>query len=217
MAAKKNPPRSGPVERPSWNTQRIGGLMDGIFAIAATLLVFNLKVPVIAPDAPAGELGRQLLTQLPQFLSFGLSLLVLGVYWLAYTIILQLTARGDRLYHWAMLLFGFCVISTPFSANLIGLYPYRLESALIYGVNLIAMNLALYLNYWYVVKYKLINPQTPPGLLAGLKFRILSSLGLNTAGTLLAFLDSRVALTVYVLISLVYIFPGRLDKYFFTE
>jgi hypothetical protein len=67
------------------------------------------------------------------------------------------------------------------------------------------------------VKYKLINLQTPPALLAGLKSRILMSLGLNTVATLLAFVDSRISLTIYVLISLLYIFPGRLDKHFFTE
>ncbi len=62
-------PKTSPTA--SWSIQRIGGLMDGVFAIAMTLLVFNLKVPVIPEGAPAGALGRELWNQLPQFPSFG--------------------------------------------------------------------------------------------------------------------------------------------------
>jgi uncharacterized membrane protein len=178
-----------------------------------TLLVLNLKVPGIPDNAPESELGRQLIVQLPEFLSFGLSLLVLGVYWVAYSIIFQLVRRADRLYHWVSLVYILCVVSIPFSANLIGLYPFRQTAVLIYGINLIAASLALYLNFWYVVKFRLIDPLTPLPLLQRLRKRILGGLGLYTAATLLSLLDARISFSIYVLISVVYIFPSKLDHH----
>ncbi len=197
----------------TWNPTRIGGLVDGVFSIAMTLLVLNLKVPIIPDNAPGRELGRQLLIQLPEFLSFGLSLLVLGVYWVAYSIIFQLIRRADRLYHWVSLVYVLFVVSIPFSSNLIGLYPLRFEAVLIYGINLIAASAALYLNYWYVVKFRLIDPQTPQPLLQRLRKRILGGLVVYTAATLIAFVDARISLIIYLLISIVYIFPSKLDDH----
>jgi uncharacterized membrane protein len=197
----------------SWSIQRIGGLMDGIFAIAMTLLVFNLKAPVIPEGAPAGALGRELWGQLPQFLSFGLSLTVLGVYWVAYTILFQLLARTDRLYHWVNLVYVGCAICVPFSANLLSLYPGRLEAVLFYGFNLVACSLALYLNYWYALSHGLMGPQAHPALVESLKKRILIGTGIYLAATLLAFVDTRISLTIFVLISLFYIVPPKTDRH----
>ncbi len=198
---------------PTWGPHRISGLVDGVFAIAMTLLVFNLKVPILAENAPAGEMRNQLWKQFPQFLSFGLSLLVLGVYWVAYTIIFQLVVRVDRLYHWVTLIYVLCVITIPFTANLIGLYPYQLDAVLLYGLNVIATSVALFLNVWYAVKFRLINPTTPLPLLRRLKMRIILGIVIYTVATLFAFLDTRISLTVYVLISVIYMVPSRLDRH----
>ncbi|HEY5040186.1 MAG TPA: TMEM175 family protein, partial [bacterium] len=37
---------------PVLSTKRLEALTDGVFAIVMTLLVFNLKVPLLGPDAP---------------------------------------------------------------------------------------------------------------------------------------------------------------------
>jgi uncharacterized membrane protein len=197
----------------SWTTHRISGLMDGVFAIAMTLLVFNLKIPAVPGNAPAGALGKELWAQLPQFLSFGLSLLVLGVYWVAYTILFHLLQRTDRLYHWVCLIYVLCVICVPFSANLISQYPGRLEAVLFYGFNLVACSAALYLNYWYAMSRNLMGPKAHPVALQALKRRILIGTGIYLAATLLAFIDTRISLTIFVLISLFYIVPPKSDNF----
>jgi uncharacterized membrane protein len=197
----------------SWTTHRISNLLDGVFAIAMTLLVFNLKVPSIPDNAPTGALAKELWAQLPQFLSFGLSLLVLGVYWVAYTILFHLIQRTDRLYHWVCLIYVLCVICVPFSANLISQYPSRLEAVLFYGFNLVACSGALYMNYWYAYSRNLMGPQAHPVAIQALKKRILAGTAIYLGATLLAFIDTRISLTIYVLISLVYIVPPKSDAY----
>jgi uncharacterized membrane protein len=199
--------------RQTWSHERIGGLVDGVFAIAMTLLVFNLKVPVVPADAPAGALGRELLAQLPQFLSFGLSLMVLGVYWVAYTLIFHLVDRTDRLYHWVNLVYALCMIVVPFSANLISQYPFRIEAALFYGANVVLAGLALYLNYWYALSFGLMGPNAHPDVVLALKKRILVGTSVYAVAALLAFLDTRISLTIYVLVSIFYIIPPKTDKH----
>ncbi|MEB7504918.1 TMEM175 family protein [Arthrobacter koreensis] len=53
---------------------------DAVFAIAMTLLAVDIK----APDVPAGELGRAVLEQRPEFFAYALSFAVAGAYWLSH-------------------------------------------------------------------------------------------------------------------------------------
>ena len=59
---------------------RLLTLADGIFAIAMTLLVLDLRLP----DASAGELATRLASLIPRFGTFVVSFVVLGVFWFAH-------------------------------------------------------------------------------------------------------------------------------------
>jgi uncharacterized protein (TIGR02246 family) len=60
---------------------RLEMLVDGVFAIAMTILVLELKVPELEDHRSRQELGRLLLQQAPTFLSYLLSFFVLGMFW----------------------------------------------------------------------------------------------------------------------------------------
>ena len=60
---------------------RLETLADGIFAIAMTLLVLDLRIP--DPTAP-GDLLSHLGAAWPRFAAFFISFIVLGVYWFAH-------------------------------------------------------------------------------------------------------------------------------------
>lgn len=60
---------------------RIETLADGVFAIAMTLLAFNLAVPVFAVgDDAATLLPGKLWDLLPNFALYAISFVVLGIY-----------------------------------------------------------------------------------------------------------------------------------------
>ena len=61
-------------------TQRIEAVSDGVFAIALTLLVFNIKVPVNIEIASEEALAGLFLKLVPQLLSYFLSFMTLGIY-----------------------------------------------------------------------------------------------------------------------------------------
>ena len=65
---------------------RILALSDGVFAIALTLLMLNIEVPEIPENLVAEELPGELLDLWPKFLSYVLSFVVIGFYWMAITV-----------------------------------------------------------------------------------------------------------------------------------
>ena len=74
----EEPPRTDehPGEGAVRGTQRMEIYADAVFAIAFTLPMVELRLPEAGPD-----FGRRLLEAWPEFLGYGLSVLVIGLYW----------------------------------------------------------------------------------------------------------------------------------------
>jgi hypothetical protein len=62
---------------------RIEALTDGIFAIAMTLMVFDIKVPAVAQMNQL-NLRHELIQLWPRFLAYVISFVMLGVYWVGH-------------------------------------------------------------------------------------------------------------------------------------
>ena len=61
---------------------RIAALSDGLFAIAATILVLDFHTPEPTDIHSEADLLRALATSAPRLLPWLLSLLTLGIFWL---------------------------------------------------------------------------------------------------------------------------------------
>ena len=101
--------------------QRIEALSDGIFAFAMTLLVLDVKIPKLSePLVNQGVLAQTLLDLWPKFLTFAMSFLILGFFWIAHHGYTHFLKRTDRYFLWINLLFLFIVVFLPFSTDLPG-------------------------------------------------------------------------------------------------
>ena len=60
---------------------RIVNLSDGVFAIALTLLVLDIRVPNIPENLVAPELPAVLLSLWPKYLNYFLSFVAIAVFW----------------------------------------------------------------------------------------------------------------------------------------
>jgi uncharacterized membrane protein len=101
---------------------RIEALADGVFAIAMTLLILEVKVPDLLPDQ-IEQLPDRLLQLWPNFAAFGISFLICGVYWVGHHAQLHYIRRSDRFFIWLNIVFLMVISAIPFSAALIGEYP----------------------------------------------------------------------------------------------
>jgi uncharacterized membrane protein len=63
-------------------TGRVEAFSDGVFAIAITLLILEIKVPKLSHDSPPADLARALLDLWPSYLAFLLSFFAILIMWI---------------------------------------------------------------------------------------------------------------------------------------
>ena len=73
------------------DTNRLEAFSDGVFSIAITLLILEIKVP------PSGsDLGRWLLNLWPSYLAYGMSFVVIGAIWINHHTMFDHIVRTDQ-------------------------------------------------------------------------------------------------------------------------
>src|SRR5437016_5334992 len=75
---------------------RIGALSDGVFAIAMTLIVFEIHVPDPGPIRSEQDLWNAMLTLGPRLVTYLLSFLTLGIFWNAQQVQINHFTTSDR-------------------------------------------------------------------------------------------------------------------------
>jgi uncharacterized membrane protein len=108
---------------------------DGLFAIAMTLLVVDLAVPVLHHDSSVHELADQLGDDSEKFVSFFISFAVIGRYWMAHHTYFSALARLDRALIGLNLVYLAFIAFLPFPTALLGEYFENPLSVAIYAVN----------------------------------------------------------------------------------
>lgn len=98
-------------------TGRIEAFSDGVFAIAITLLVLDLKVPSVASD-----LGGALRRQWPGYLSYVVSFIIIGIIWAQHHQLFRHIKRTNHLFLLINVVFLMWVASLPFPAALLSAY-----------------------------------------------------------------------------------------------
>ena len=82
------------------SVERLAALSDGIFAVAMTLLVLDLRVPASEAVHAESDLWRILVALSPRLVVFLMSLMTLGIFWVGQQTQLNLFARGNRNLTW---------------------------------------------------------------------------------------------------------------------
>jgi uncharacterized membrane protein len=143
---------------------------DGVFAIAMTLLVVQLAVPVISEDLPEAEIGHRLASELaaqrPAYFSFGLSFAVIAAYWVAHHRRFMELHRHDSGLVWLNLLLLLCIVFIPFPSAVLGRYGDQAVAAVFYAATLAATGVVSVVITVYVDRRGLARPgaEAVPGL-----------------------------------------------------
>jgi uncharacterized membrane protein len=139
------------------STSRLQTLTDGIFAIAMTLLAFGLPFP----ESENFALWFHIFW--PRFLSFIVSFMMAGVFWVATHIDFQYIRRATHVLVWLNIFFLMFVSLIPFSTGMLGRYPEKEVPVLIYGVNMFACVLLRYSMWRYATKgHRLVDEDLHP-------------------------------------------------------
>lgn len=112
---------------------RLDTLSDGIFAVAMTLLILDVRLPDDFVPRDSGDLVAGLANLWPKFLPYVVSFGVLGLRWLANV---QIRTRADyvnREYvHW-WLFYLFLITCVPFSTIVVGRFSHFAPAIWLYA------------------------------------------------------------------------------------
>lgn len=126
--------------------QRIEALSDGVFSIAMTLLVFNLKDPVSGLVQTEAQLLKALFDTLPTLLTYFLSFMTLGIFWKGQSTQFIYVEKYDRNLNWISLFFLLFVSILPFTTGILSSHITNKVSIGIYWLNILALGVLLFVH-----------------------------------------------------------------------
>jgi uncharacterized membrane protein len=139
MATSARPP-DAPLETETRlsPTGRVEAFSDGVMAIAITLLVLDLRVP-LATAIPPGDLTTVLLDRWPSYVAYLTAFLTIGIIWLNHRTLVESIARFDGRLHWLNLMLLLGVVTLPWPTALVAEYVQRggpdlSAAAVLYGL-----------------------------------------------------------------------------------
>lgn len=141
--------------KPYYSPKRLIALADGVFTVAMTIMVLELAVPVITHDSDR-EILLQLTSMWPKFISYILSFLVLGVYWIIHHKIFDIIKYYTSTLAWLNILFLLVVALIPFTTSLLGEYFLKATTTFAYGVQLLLMFVLGYSIFTYATSTPII-------------------------------------------------------------
>lgn len=141
------------MSREPWLTKnRLETLADGIFAIAMTLLILNVKIPVMTDYKATTALPAALAQLRPHFIAFVLSFILLSVFWMAHHRQFHSIDKVDSVFLWLNILMLLLIVLVPFSTSLMGEYETSWVANFFFELNLFFIGLAMLSYWWYAGK-----------------------------------------------------------------
>ena len=168
-------------------TTRLEAFSDGVFAIAATVLVLEIGVP----STDEAQLGHELARIWPSYLAYVTSFITIGIIWINHHHNMRAIARLDRTFMFVNLLLLLDVAFIPFPTKLVAEYLRRDgegAAVIAYTATLLLMAV-LYTVWWRYARTnrRLIGPTVTEGELRAIDRGFAPGLPLYTAVFVLAF------------------------------
>jgi uncharacterized membrane protein len=195
------------------SVERLAALSDGIFAVALTLLVLDLHTPVAGAIHSERDLWHALAALSPRLITYVMSFLTLGIFWVGQQTQLNYLFRSDRHLSWIHIAFLFAVTMTPFSTSLLaGFIHYRL-ALLAYWFNVLLLGAILYGSWGYAIRARLVQEDMPADVPAAVCRRIKIAQGLYALGALLCVISTYWSIAFIVAVQLNYAIAPRIPRF----
>lgn len=182
------------------NTGRLEAFSDGVIAVALTVMVLGIQVPE--------HTGLKALQPLvPQFLTYVLSFVYIGIYWSNHHHLLQAAERVSGPALWANLHLLFWITLIPLTTAWMGENYAAAWPTATYGVVLLLAALAYFILERILVA--LHGSNSPLAQALGQDFKNILSAVLYAVAIPLAFVHTAIADALYVIVAIMWLVPDR--------
>jgi len=179
---------------------RLEAFSDGVIAIIITIMVLELQPPHSVDVEALRELT-------PNFLTYVLSFIYVGIYWNNHHHLLHTVSTVTGGILWANLHLLFWLTLIPFTTGWMGENHFAPLPTAVYGAVLAFAGLA-----YFILVNVIIHAQGPHSKLAiavGRDFKGKISIALYLVGIALSFVNQTFAEAVYVFVAMMWLIPDR--------
>ena len=190
------------------NTKRIEAISDGVFAVAMTLLVLDIKVPILTTIQTEAALAQSFCALTPKLLVYFLSFMTVGIFWTGQSTQFKYIEKSDRNLNWITLLFLLFISILPFTTAFLSEHIHFKFAVAVYWCNILFLGIALYINWKYAFKnnFLSISAEEKTAINAAISKRIIIAQTLYAGGALLCFINTYLSIGVIIAIQLNYAF-----------
>jgi uncharacterized membrane protein len=197
---------------------RLETFADGVFAIAATLLILSVDSQVGSGDV---DLGARLSHAWPSYVAYAVSFVTIGIMWINHHTLMAQIAQVDRRFLVATVGLLMCIAFVPFPTRLVAEHvrdPSARDAALAYGFTLTTTAIFFSIVWFYAsVGGRLLRTDADPRVVRGLSRSYLPGPWIYLGATLVAFASSTASVVLYLAIAGFYVlesslFGGRTEQ-----
>lgn len=188
---------------------RLEAFSDGVLAIIITIMVLELKVP-------HGTDWVSLKPLLPNFLSYVLSFVFLGIYWNNHHHLLHTVKKVKGGILWANMHLLFWLSLIPFVTGWMGENNFAPATVALYGVDLLMAAIA-----YYILQILILRIHGADSLLSkaiGRDFKGKISPVLYVIAIAASFINEWISGGIYVLVAMIWLIPDkRIERIIYDE
>lgn len=183
-------------------TSRLETFADGVFAIAATLLILDVRTT-------GSDLGQSLLHIWPSYVAYAVSFLTIGIMWVNHHTVFEQIDRVNRRFLFINVGLLLCIAFVPFPTRLVAEH-IRDEGAkaatLAYGLTLTITAIFFYL-LWFVgaLRGGLLKDDADQQVVDGISRSYRPGWIMYGGATVVALFSPQASAALYVAIALVYV------------
>ena len=182
-------------------TTRLETFSDGVFAIAATLLILDVH-------RAGGSVTHGLLLAWPSYLAYAISFLTIGIVWVNHHTVMAQIGRADRTFLFINVVFLMIVAFSPFPTRVMAdtLRSGSRAGAFAYGLTFTLMAL-LYAAMWFYAATggRLLRPDADPRVVSGITRSFKPGSAIYALATVSALVSAYLAVALFAAIALFYV------------
>ena len=197
--------------------QRVEAFSDGVFAIAITLLVIEIKVPSHS-DLLNESLAQHLLHYWPKYAAYVFSFFTIGIFWANHHHWLKLFRKNNHAFNLLNVFFLMCVSFLPFPTAVLGDYitdPGQKQTAVTFYTIGIFLPAVGWLISWLYASHnkRLLDERLSPKYVRYLTRLYVISNCLYFSAIIISLFNPNAAIVVTILLAFLYLIPPKKPQY----
>jgi uncharacterized membrane protein len=188
------------------STARLETFSDGVFAIAATLLILDVH-------SAGGSVAHGLVHAWPSYVVYAISFFTIGIIWVNHHTVMSQIGRVDRTFLFVNVLFLMVVAFSPFPTRVLGrsLRDGSHAAAFAYGLTFTLMAIFYGVLWFYAaLGRRLIAPEADQRVVSGISRSFLPGSFIYGAATLSSLASAYLAVALYAAIALFYVLESSI-------